>query len=114
MRFALFATTAAAIAAAPLVAEIAAPSMSEHEFLTAVRCAAYEDVTAGDVSGMKLRLNAEARRQSPDTARRAGEEVRIIAREAESAARSGDPGFRAAFNRSCSSLLVAGSQREAG
>lgn len=115
MRFALFASTAAAIVAAPLAAEIAAPSMSEAEFLSAVRCTAYQDVTSGDAGGMKVRLNAEARRQSPDAVRRAGAEVSIIMREAESAARSGDPaGFRDAFNRSCTSLLVAGSPREAG
>lgn len=115
MRFALFATTTAAILAAPLVAETVAPSMSEGEFLSAVRCTAYEDVTAGDAGAMKLRLNAEARRQNQDAVRRAGAEVSIIAREAERASRSSETSaFRSAFNRSCTGLMAAGPPHEAG
>lgn len=84
MRFALIATSAAAAVAAPFVVAAAGPQMSSDEFLTAVRCTAYEQVTSpqNDLGAAKVRLNAEARRQDPATAEAARSQVTVIAEEA--------------------------------
>ncbi len=81
MRFALIATTAAAVASVPLAAHVASPSMSSDQFLAAVRCPAYEDVTrpSADLGEIKMQLNAEARRQPSEIARTADAEVGAIA-----------------------------------
>jgi hypothetical protein len=84
MRFALIATSAAALAAIPLAVGVSGPQMSGEQFLSAVRCVAYHDVTRhdADLSLAKMQLNAEARRQSPETAAEAQAEVDAIARQA--------------------------------
>lgn len=82
MRFALIATTAAAVVAVPFAFAAAGPQMSSQEFLSAVRCAAYEDVAGAAVSATKYELNAEAQRQSAETIAAAEAEVSAIARQA--------------------------------
>jgi hypothetical protein len=84
MRLALIATGAAALVAIPLAVGAASPQMSGDQFLTAVRCAAYEDVTRPDaeLGALKMQLNAEARRQPAETAAQAQAEVDTIARQA--------------------------------
>lgn len=87
MRFAILATAAAAAVAVPLAVNAGAPRMSSDQFLSAVRCTAYEDL-AGSGAGLadvKWQLNAEARRQPAETAARAEAEVSDIARKAYSA-----------------------------
>ena len=84
MRFALIATSAVAAVAAPFVVAAAGPQMTSNEFITAVRCTAYEQVTSPqtDLGAAKVRLNAEARRQAPETAEEARSQVTVIAQEA--------------------------------
>ena len=82
MRFALIATSAAAVIAVPLAAGAAAPQMSAQAFVSAVRCTAYEDIAQPnlDVSAAKFRLNGEAARQSPQAAAEAHKAASDIAR----------------------------------
>ncbi len=84
MRFALIAATLTAAAATPLVLAAAGPQMSGEQFLSAVRCTAYEDVIRPqtDLGELKMRLNSEARRQPAETAGRAQAEVDAIVRQA--------------------------------
>ncbi len=84
MRFALIATSAAAAVAVPLALAAAGPQMSRDQFLSAVRCTAFEDVSTGGraLGEAKWRLNAEARRQPADAAAEARAEVSAIARQA--------------------------------
>ncbi len=86
MRFALIATTAAAAIAVPLAMAATGPQMSSEQFLSAVRCTAYEDITqsGAQLGEAKWRLNSEARRQAPATAAQAHAEVDQIARQAVS------------------------------
>lgn len=65
MRIAEIATGLAAVVAVPMAMQATRPSMSEGEFVSAVRCAAYEQATApnADPGNLKYQLNAEARRQ---------------------------------------------------
>lgn len=91
MRIALAATTLAAVAAIPLAIAVTSPAMSSDQFLTAVRCAAYADVTqARAPDGAKWALNSEARRQSAETVAEAEAEVAEIARQAVNAASAED------------------------
>jgi hypothetical protein len=87
MRFAVIATAAAAAVAVPLAVSAAGPQMSSEQFLSAVRCTAYEDLTGAraGLTEAKSQLNAEARRQPAETAALAQAEVSNIAREAYSA-----------------------------
>lgn len=86
MRFALVATVAAAAVAVPLAVNATGPQMSSDQFLSAVRCTAYEEVAgAGAERDVKWQLNAEARRQSAETAAQAHAEVSNIAQEARAA-----------------------------
>lgn len=87
MRFAVIATAAAAAVAVPLAVSANGPRMSSDEFLTAVRCTAYEDVTnaAGGLDAAKWQLNVEARRQPAETVALAQAEASSIAREAYAA-----------------------------
>ena len=87
MRFAVIATVAAAAIAVPLAVAASGPQMSSDQFLSAVRCTAYEDVVGSDaaVSEAKWQLNAEARRQPAETAAQARAEASDIARTAYSA-----------------------------
>jgi hypothetical protein len=84
MRFALIATSVAAAVAVPLAMAATGPQMTDDQFLSAVRCIAYEDVVRPDaeVSEAKWELNAEARRQPAVTAAQAHAEVDSIARKA--------------------------------
>ncbi len=82
MRFALIATTAAAVVAVPFALAAAGPQMSSNEFLAAVRCAAYEDVSGAQVQDAKYALNAEVRHQSAETVAAAKFEVESIALQA--------------------------------
>lgn len=84
MRLALIATTAAAAIAVPFMVSAAGPRMSSDQFLSSVRCVAYQDVSrAGDDLGIeKMRLNSEARRQPAETAAQARTEVGVIAEQA--------------------------------
>jgi hypothetical protein len=91
MRLALIATTVAGVAALPFAVAVTGPQMSSEEFLSAVRCTAYEDVFRGDAELREARyhLNAEARRQPAETAAQARVEVKAIALQAVNA-RSGE------------------------
>lgn len=82
MRFALIATTAAAVVAVPFALAAAGPQMTSQEFLSAVRCTAYEGVTGAQISEARYELNAEGQRQSAETLAAAEAEVSAIARQA--------------------------------
>lgn len=84
MRFALFATCAAALVAVPLALSVTGPQMTGEQFLTAVRCVAYHDLTRDDaqLARVKMQLNTEARHQPAETAAQAEAEVDAIARQA--------------------------------
>lgn len=90
MRFAFIATCAAAVVGAPLVAAAATARMDADQFLTAVRCAAYESAPAlagenADIAAVRMQLNAEARRQAPEIAAQARADVVAIAHDASAA-----------------------------
>jgi hypothetical protein len=82
MRFALIATSVTAALVSPFIADAAGPQMSSAEFLSAVRCTAYEQAVAPrvDLGALKLHLNAEALRQPPQTAAQAQAEISQISR----------------------------------
>ena len=84
MRFALFATSAAALVAIPLALSVTGPQMTGEQFLTAVRCVAYHDITRDDaqLAQVKMQLNTEALHQSAELAAQAQAEVDAIARQA--------------------------------
>ncbi len=84
MRFAVIATAAAAAIAVPMAVSASGPQMSSDEFLTAVRCVAYEDITQpnAQLAEAKWQLNAEALHQSAETAAEARAVVSSVAREA--------------------------------
>jgi hypothetical protein len=82
MRFALMATSAAAVVAVPFALHAAQPAMSSDQFLSEVRCAAFESVLGDIDPEARLRLNSEARRQGAETTGRAVAEVETIARQA--------------------------------
>jgi len=82
MRFALIATSAAAALAVPFAMSVTEPQMSGAEFVSAVRCVAYEDANGASLAEAKYRLNSEARRQTPE----ARAEASVAARQAVSGA----------------------------
>lgn len=84
MRFAVLATTAAAAVAIPFAVAATGPQMSGEQFLTEVRCVAYQDAVLphGELAEAKYQLNAEARRQPAETAAIARAEASLAAREA--------------------------------
>jgi hypothetical protein len=90
MRFALMATSAAAVVAIPFALQAAQPAMSANQFLSEVRCAAFEGVLGDIDPEARLRLNSEARRQSAETAERAVAEVETIALQAVNTQTSAD------------------------
>lgn len=92
MRFAILATTAAAAVAIPLAIAATGPQMTGDQFLSEVRCVAYQDAVLphADVAEAKYQLNAEARRQPAETAAIARAEASSIAREAVNSARGQD------------------------
>ena len=87
MRFAVIATVAAAAVAVPLAVAASGPQMSSDQFLSAVRCTAYENLVGADagLTEAEWQLNAEARRQPAETAAQALAEVSDISRNAYSA-----------------------------
>lgn len=87
MRFAVIATAAAAAVAVPLAVAASGPQMSSDQFLSAVRCTAYENLVDADagLTEAEWQLNAEARRQPAETAAKALAEVSDISRQAYSA-----------------------------
>jgi hypothetical protein len=84
MRFALIATATAAAVALPFAPAATAPQMSGEEFLTAVRCTAYQDLDRSDaeLAEAKYQLNTEARLQPAEMAAEAQAAVTDIARKA--------------------------------
>lgn len=101
MRFAFLATTAAAVVAVPFALAATAPQMSDQEFLSAVRCTAYESAAHpnAQLAEVKWQLNSEARRQSAETA--------ALARiEAGAAARQAVNGADAELAASCGTLVA--------
>ncbi len=81
MRFSLLAASAAAVIAIPIALAAAGPQLSEDQFISAVRCVAFEDVSGADPSlgAAKFRLNVEAARQPEGAVAAARAEVRAIA-----------------------------------
>lgn len=92
MRFAILATTAAAAVAIPFAIASAGPQMSGDQFLSEVRCVAYQNAVLphNQVAEAKYQLNAEARRQPAETAAIARAEASSIAREAVNGAAAAD------------------------
>lgn len=109
MRFALIATSAAAVVAVPLAVAAAAPQMTADQFLGAVRCAAFEAAVdpRAELGAVKMQLNAEARRQPAETAAQAQAEARAIALQAV-IGESGAAGSKIAseLNAACSDGLL--------
>ena len=110
MRFAFITTAAAAVVAAPFALSAAGPQMTSGEFLSAVRCAAYEDVSGVPVADAKYRLNAESQRQPSDAVVAAEAEVSAIALQAVNSQTAADQAIlRAERTAACSqSQLAAG------
>lgn len=108
MRFALIATTAAAAVAIPLAVAAAGPQMSRNEFVSAVRCAAYEDVSGAQNDQTKYELNAEGLHQSVETRAAAAAEVRAIARQAVNSQTQADQAMlHSQWAAACSSAFQA-------
>jgi len=111
MRFALIATAAAAAVAVPLAVQASGPRMSDDQFVSAVRCAAYDTVLASrapETGTERMRLNAEAVRQSPEAVARAHNEVNAVSRRAATVANRDDAAMmRAERSAACSPSVVA-------
>ncbi|MCX7357128.1 MAG: hypothetical protein NT015_03115 [Alphaproteobacteria bacterium] len=113
MRFALIATTAAAVVAVPFAVGAAGPQMSSNEFLAAVRCTAYEDVSGARIQDAKYQLNAEGRHQSAETVAAATAEVDAIALQAVNSQTAADRAMlRAQRAAACSGATFANGARE--
>jgi hypothetical protein len=110
MRFALIATTAAAVVAVPFAVAAAGPQMSSNEFLAAVRCAAYEDVSGASVQDAKYQLNTESRRQSAETVAVAAAAVDAIALQAVNSQTAADRAMLRAQRASACSGAGAGAE----
>jgi hypothetical protein len=112
MRFALIATAAAAAIAVPLAVEAAGPRMSGDQFISAVRCAAYETALTpqADLAATRAILNIEARRQPAAAAQHAHNEVKSISAEAAAVANPADAAMmRAERAAACSGApMIAG------
>ncbi|MEZ5994693.1 MAG: hypothetical protein R3C25_02985 [Hyphomonadaceae bacterium] len=95
MRFALIATSAAAMVTIPLAIATSGPQMTQEEFLGAVRCAAYEDVAGArpDLAETKYELNAESQHQPASVVAVAQAEVAAIAHQAVTAQSPADAAF---------------------
>jgi hypothetical protein len=112
MRFAVLATTAAAVVAVPFALGAAGPQMTRDEFLSAVRCAAYEDVTLQNaaVAEAKYELNTESLHQAPETVAAARAEVNAIARQAVNTQTAADQAMlREQRAAACSTAQIANS-----
>ena len=106
MRFALIATSVAAVIAIPLAAGASAPQMSSDAFVSAVRCTAYENVALpnADVGAAKFRLNGEAAKQSAAAVAEAHKAASDIARAAAAADNSDALAQRACHGMTAASL----------
>jgi hypothetical protein len=114
MRFALIATTAAAVVAVPFAMAVAGPRMSSNEFLAAVRCTAYENVSGAYVAEAKYELNAEGRHQTAATLAAAEAEVSAIARQAVNSQTDADQAIlRSQQAAACSTAELADGESEA-
>ncbi len=114
MRFALIATTAAAVVAVPFAMAAAGPQMSSNEFLAAVRCVAYEGVSGAQIAEARYQLNAEGQRQSPQTLAAAQAEVSAIALQAVNSQTPADQAMlRSQRAAACSNADVATGAGEA-
>ncbi|MFT3727196.1 MAG: hypothetical protein QM759_05170 [Terricaulis sp.] len=84
MRFALIATSAAAVIAIPLAAGAVSPTMTSRDFVSAVRCIAYENAVSpnADLGAAKFRLNTEATHQPQAAVAEAHQAASEIARSA--------------------------------
>jgi hypothetical protein len=110
MRLALIATAVAAAIAVPLAVQAAGPQMSRDEFVSAVRCTAYETALAprADLAAARMRLNAEAQRQPADAVARAHNEVNSVNAEFRAVANPADAAMmRAGQASACSTANVA-------
>ena len=113
MRFALIATTAAAVVAVPFAVAAAGPQMTSQEFLSAVRCAAYEDVSGAEADQAKYELNAEGTRHSAETIAAAEAEVSTIARQAVNSQTAQDQAMlRSQRAQACSGADVASGEEQ--
>ena len=113
MRFALIATTAAAVVAVPFALAAAGPQMSSDEFLGAVRCAAYENVAGAQIADARYELNAESQRQAAATVVEARAEISAIARQAVNSQTPADRAtLRSERAAACSGASLAGGTGE--
>jgi hypothetical protein len=103
MRFAVATTTLAAVVAVPLAGFALAPQMAPDQFVSAVRCVAYEDAVSpgADLGAAKWRLNAEAARQPAAAVQRAHQEAGLVTRQI---ALSSQPSEQ--LREACSSALA--------
>ena len=109
MRFALVATCVAAVVAVPLAVHASGPQMSRSEFLSAVTCVAVQSASApnGAYAAAEYQLNAEVRRQTPDTAA----EARAIALQAVNGAGAAEGVVIDAESAACAgTAMFAGAQ----
>ncbi|MBI3438193.1 MAG: hypothetical protein HY054_06015 [Proteobacteria bacterium] len=80
MRFAVAATVIASVVGVPLAVSATGPQMSSAEFLSAVRCVAYENAAApaAALGAARWRLNAEAGKQPVAVVALAREQAQAI------------------------------------
>jgi hypothetical protein len=92
MRIALIATGAAALVAVPMALSMTEPQMSADQFVSAVRCTAYDVVTQpkAETGAARMQLNSEALRQPAATVEQARAEASQIARQAVISESAGD------------------------
>lgn len=110
MRFALIATSAAAVVAVPLAMGATAPQMTTDQFLGAVRCTAYGAAIdpRAELGAIKMQLNTEARRQPVETAAQAQAEARTLQAVISESGAAGSK-IAAELNAACSDgLLMSG------
>lgn len=113
MRIALIATSVAALAAVPFAIEASGPRMESEEFLAAVRCVAFENLTSesATLAAERRALNVEARRQPVENAVRARAEVAAASLAARDMA-SGDE--RAIRSEACTGASARFATRSPG
>jgi len=108
MRFALIATGAAALVAIPMAIGMSGPQMAPDQFVSAVRCTAFEVATQpkAETGAARMQLNSEALRQSAATVEAARTEASEVARQAVISESAGN----AAMLRQEQAAACAGSQ----
>lgn len=108
MRFAVFATSVAALAAVPLAVTAMGPRMETDEFLNAVRCTAHANVAGlADMHAERRRLNAEARRQPAESVAQARAVVAAVSRGALGIAKASDGAILAPGAVACVGSMMA-------